>query len=98
MSGGRFPGVEEVTTEAAARDQLREISRDLDAIRFRLLGVQAILPRSPQEQDPLLESDTMDSSTGLRAAIGCVLQDRIDPALRDLRAADSTELAEREPE
>jgi hypothetical protein len=86
------------TAETAARDQLREISRDLDAIRFRLLGVQAILPHSPEDEDPFLESDAMDSSAGLRAAIGCVLQDRIDPALRDLRAAVSTELAESEPE
>jgi hypothetical protein len=80
--------------EAAARDQLREIYRDLDAIRFRLLGVQATLPRSPQEEDPLMDSDTMDSSAELRGAISCVLCDRIDPALRDLREAASTEGAE----
>jgi len=47
-------------TEAAAREQLRRISRDLEALRFRLLGVQASLPASPLEHDPLREDDAMD--------------------------------------
>jgi hypothetical protein len=81
-------------TEAAAREQLRRISRDLEALRFRLLGVQASLPASPLEHDPLREDDAMDPATEIRTAIGCVLADRIDPALRDLQAAAAPRLPE----
>jgi hypothetical protein len=75
------------TKETAAREQLRRISCDLEALCFRLLGVQASLPASPLEHDPLREDDAMDPATEIRAAIGCVLADRLDPALRDLQAA-----------
>ena len=83
-------------TEAAAREQLRRISRELEALRFRLLGVQASLPASPLEHDPLHEDDAMDPATEIRTAIGCVLADRIDPALRDLQTAGAPDLAEKD--
>jgi hypothetical protein len=69
----------------AARAQLLEIERELEAIRFRLLGVQATLPPAPMELVPLLEEETMDASAQIRAVIRCVLQDSIEPAMRDLR-------------
>jgi hypothetical protein len=69
---------------ADARAQLREIERQLEAIRFRLLGVQASLPPGPMEMLPLLEEETMDTPTHLRAVIKCVLEDSIVPAIRDL--------------
>jgi hypothetical protein len=73
-------------SEAAALVHLGRIVEQLEAIRFQLLGVQASVQISPLERDPLLESDSMDVATEIRSAIGCILTDRIDPALRDLRA------------
>jgi len=75
------------SSEAAALFELHRIVEDIGAIRFRLLGVQASLPISPLERDPLLESDAPDTTTEIRSAIGCILRDRIDPALRALRTA-----------
>jgi hypothetical protein len=60
--------------ETAAREQISEIAADLEAIRFRLLGVHASLP----PEGP---------ATGMRADIECILADAIEPALRDLRSA-----------
>ena len=73
--------------EIHAREQLREIVRELEAIRARLLGVQASLPVSTAEQSRLLEEDQMDSVTEIHSVIGCVLQDWIGPAIRDLQTA-----------
>jgi hypothetical protein len=70
--------------ETAAEAQLREIAA-LEALRFRLLGVQASLPPSSLERDPLREVDEMDTATEIRAVVGCVLEDRIEPALQELR-------------
>lgn len=82
MSSDRESGLEE-----RAREQLREVAAELEAIRFRLLGVYAALPVSAAEREPLREDDAMDPATQLRAAIGCVLEDRIAPAFRELQAA-----------
>jgi hypothetical protein len=70
--------------ETAAREQLREITDELETIRSRLLGVQASLPASPIEEARLLEMETMDAGTEIRAVIGCVLEDRLRPAIEDL--------------
>lgn len=75
--------------EAAARAQLLEIERELGAIRFRLLGVHASLPPAPAELARDMEMEEMDPATQLRAVIEAVLQDRIEPAIRDLQAAGS---------
>src|SRR4051794_5203643 len=72
-------------TESVARVQLREIAAELETLRFRLLGVQAILPPSSLEETPLLETDEMDVPTEIRTTIGCVLEDRIGPAIRALQ-------------
>ncbi|HEX4498061.1 MAG TPA: hypothetical protein VIE43_20460 [Thermoanaerobaculia bacterium] len=71
--------------ETAAETQLRDIADALEALRFRLLGVQASLPPSSLERDPLQEEDEMDTATEIRAVVGCVLEDRIEPALQELR-------------
>jgi hypothetical protein len=75
--------------ESTARAQLREIAAELETLRLRLLGVQASLPPSPLEETPLLETDEMDSPTEIRTAIGCVLEDRITPAIRALQEASA---------
>jgi chloramphenicol 3-O-phosphotransferase len=77
--------------EAAAREQLAEIVRDLEAMRFRLLGVQASLPAAPGELVRQLDVEEMDAATEIRTVIQCVLDDHIEPTVRDLRKAASQE-------
>jgi hypothetical protein len=71
----------------AARAQLREIVRDLEAVKFRLLGVKAALLASPGETGGHLEEEPPDPRTEIRTAIECVLHDSLEPAIRDLRDA-----------
>lgn len=73
--------------EEIAQEQLREIVRELEATRFRLLGVQASLPLAPEELVRPLEMEVMDTATQLRAVIQCVVDDFLRPAIRDLGAA-----------
>ena len=71
--------------EAFARIQLQEIERDLQRIRYCMLGVQSTLPPAPIDLVPLLEEDEMSGTSQLHAIIKCVLADSIEPAIRDLR-------------
>jgi len=68
-----------------AIDQIGDIAREVENLQFRLLGVQATLPESTAESVRLLDVDPMDEATELHALIDCVLRDRIEPALRELR-------------
>ncbi len=74
----------------AAQQQLREVAGELEAVKFRLLGVLASLPESAAESTArgLLEDvETMDVRTEIRAVIGCVLNDFVALAIEDLREA-----------
>jgi hypothetical protein len=73
--------------EERAQQQLREIVRELEAVQFRLLGVQASLPPAPMEVVRFLEEEEMDRRTQIRAAVQHVLEAAVRPAIRDLRAA-----------
>jgi hypothetical protein len=75
--------------EAAAQEELRRIGEELDAIRSRLVEIHAKLPVSPEETAMLLGEKEMDVSTEVRSIIECVLNDSIQPAIRDLAAAAS---------
>jgi hypothetical protein len=68
-----------------AIDQIGDIARQVENLQFRLLGVRATLPESTAESVRLLDVDPMDDATELHALIDCVLRDRIEPALRELR-------------
>lgn len=74
--------------DSAQRELLR-IADDLEAIAFRLRGVQASLPKPLAESVPLLDIDSMEPATELRAVIACVLNDSIEPAIRDLRSVQA---------
>ena len=76
-----------------ARMQLRDIVHDLDAIKYRLLGVQASLPPGAEELDRFREVDAPDAVTILRTAIACVLKDYLAPLIHDLEAATAPFLA-----
>jgi hypothetical protein len=66
-------------------EQVRDIAREVENLQFRLLGVQSTLPEATAESVRLLDVDPMDATTEIRAIIDCVLRDRIEPALRELR-------------
>ena len=82
----------------AAQRQLRDIIRALEAIGFRLAGVEAALPPSPAETDRLQDVGTEETDlvTQLRSVIQCVLKDSLQPLIGDLR--EVTGLAAAEPE
>jgi hypothetical protein len=77
--------------ETAARERLREIAGELDALQTRLRRLREVAARlTPPPPPPGDELDvatdvTMDVATELRAVIECVLIDRLQPALRDLQ-------------
>ena len=68
-------------TEAAAKEQLREIAAELDTIQSRILGVQVSLP-APAETD-----EEQDGEVTLHSVIDCILSDSLEPAIRDLGRA-----------
>jgi hypothetical protein len=73
--------------EDAAQSELQRIVEELEAIRVRLMDIHAKLPVPPEEIAMLLGEEEMDVSTEVRSIIECVLNDSIQPAIRDLAAA-----------
>jgi hypothetical protein len=83
----------------AAQEQLWEIVGELEAIRFRLLGVQASLTEPAADStlpDFVEDIEAMDLPLEIRSVIGCVLNDCVAPAIRDLQ--DVASLPSPEPE
>lgn len=79
-----------LTDAEAAIHELRRIVQDLDSIRYRLQGVCADLPDSPQDSDFQKEDDLAEApgpAVLLRSALEVVLGDQIEPALRELENA-----------
>ncbi len=74
-------------SEADAQRQVRAIAAELEALRFRLLGVRASLRVPPMEAVMLAGEMDMDVATEVRSVIECVVNDCIDSAIRDLQAA-----------
>lgn len=73
---------------AKAREQVRRILDQLEAVRWQLLGIKLILPEPSAEHVRLLDvADVMDATTELRTVIHCVLEDCIRPAVEDLNDA-----------
>jgi hypothetical protein len=71
--------------QKAAQEQLREIVRDLEGNRFRLIGVRESLPASVAERVRFAEVEEADPTTEIRTVIQCVLKDSLGPAIEDLR-------------
>jgi hypothetical protein len=74
--------------EVDAQEQLRQIARELRSVHYRLLGIVASLP--PRDEAALLddgEYEDPDAAAEIRAAVECVLVDRIRPAIQGLLAA-----------
>src|SRR5262245_17579318 len=73
--------------EAAVQAELHQIVEELDHTRTRLVDLHASLPVSPEETAMLAGEVEMDFATEVRSVIECVLNDSIQPAIRDLAAA-----------
>jgi hypothetical protein len=74
-------------TEPEAQERLLRIVSDVEGIRSRLLEVHQDLPVPPDEDLMLVGEAEMDVATEVRSVIECVLNDNIEPAIRDLSAA-----------
>ena len=72
-------------TEAEAGAQLRDIGPELESIRLRLLGIHEGLPA------PEAGEEEEEDRVTLRSVIECVLNDSLEPAIHDLRAATAPE-------
>lgn len=70
-----------------AREQLKEIMGDLGMIRSRLLEVSARLPMASESWRPLGAQENLDVAKELRAAIDCIVEDSVGPAIADLWGA-----------
>jgi hypothetical protein len=73
--------------EAAAQAELPHIVDRLTAIRSQLRQIAESLAVDPQAEASSLDEDEMDVTTEVRSIIECVLNDSIQPAIRDLRVA-----------
>lgn len=71
-------------SERAAQEEIRDVVRSLEALRFRLVGVRESLPADEEETGP----------ADLRTVIDCVLTDSLGPAIRELRKAADDRLAQ----
>jgi hypothetical protein len=85
----------------AARKQLQRVAEGIETLQLTLQGIQANLPETRAESFRLMDVETMDAATELRAVISCVLNDYLGPAVRDLRdalaAAKKEDAGEPEP-
>ena len=81
--------------QKAALEQLREIVRELEGSRYRLIGVRESLPASVAEAVRLAEVEEADPTTEIRTVIQCVLTDSLGPAIEALR--DLLKLSASEP-
>lgn len=76
-----------VEAEEKAQRELRGIADRWETDVTRLREIHAGLPVSAREEAMLLGEADADVSTEVRAAIECVIPDRLEPAIRTLREA-----------
>lgn len=71
--------LETTITQKDVQEEIRQIARDLESLRFRLLGVRASL------QATTAKGREEEGVADMQALLDCVLTDSLGPALRDLR-------------
>ena len=76
-----------VEAEVRAQKELRGMADRWERDVARLRKIHASLPVSSREEVMLLGEAEADISTEVRAAIECVIPDRLEPAIRTLREA-----------
>ncbi|HEV7507602.1 MAG TPA: hypothetical protein VGS07_22145 [Thermoanaerobaculia bacterium] len=72
-------------TENEAAAQVSVIASEIDTLVRRLRDVHDGLPVSSSEAVMLLDEEDLDVATALRSMIECVLTDRLEPALVEMR-------------
>lgn len=83
---------------ASTRTDLGVIAADLEALVLRLGGITTGLPVSPQADLMFLGEADMDFPTAARSILECILDDRLRPAIQELRALSAFGKAEPEGE
>ena len=73
--------------ETAAQAALRQIAKELQNIRRRLMDLHESLPAASLEMLMFAGEEELDVTTEVRTIIECVVEDSIKPAIRDLEAA-----------
>lgn len=73
--------------ETAAQAAIRQIAKELQNIRRRLMDLHESLPATSLEMLMFAGEEELDVTTEVRTIIECVVQDSIQPAIRDLEAA-----------
>jgi hypothetical protein len=84
--------------ETAAQEEIRQIAKELGAIRRRLLNLHKSLPPATLEALMFAGEEDLDVTTEVRTIIECVVQDSIQPAIRDLEAAADYKVEKKEGE
>ena len=84
--------------EIAAQEEVRQIAKELGAIRRRLLELHESLPPATLEAVMFAGEEDLDVTTEVRTIIECVVQDSIQPAIRDLEAAADYQADKKEEE
>lgn len=85
-----------VEAEEMAQKELRGMADRWERDVQRLREIHADLPVSARAEVMLLGEADADVSTEVRAAIECVIPDRLEPAIRTLREAASYRPKEKE--
>jgi len=70
---------------AAAEARALEFAAELEALMAKLRDFHHGIPVSPSEAVMLLGEEDMDVGTTWRSTIECLLADRLEPALGELR-------------
>jgi hypothetical protein len=73
--------------EEEVRTRLRGLAAEIRAIRERVAALRADIPSSPQETSEEDLQSEPDLPTEIRAVLGTVLSDCLDPMIADLAAA-----------
>lgn len=84
---------EQPAWQAAAADARGlEIAGELEALIAKLRDFHDGIPVSPSEALMLLGEEDMDAATTWRSTLECILADRLEPALVELRRSASPSL------
>lgn len=71
--------------EELAQEELCALARTYESLNQTLRQLAARLPVSPQEDEMLLGQQEPDVSTEIRRVVECLLEDRLVPAVEEIR-------------
>lgn len=86
------------TEAAAAEARALELAAEVEALSAKLRDFHGSIPVSPQEAVMLLGEEDMDFATALRSTIECLLADRLEPAVVELKKMGGLQAAPKSAE